>query len=460
MRPLLAPVAAALLAALLTLAVVPASAAPPDDAAATAHALFEGRITPAEAAQAWQRAKLEPEEAAELVRNLPLEPAPVTSHQAVIKDGFGRETDAEIVLPSDGPGPGGKYRVVVMLHGIGGDARQGLAMIPAFVPPHTIVVTTSAKPPHASENAEDLRMSRSVGMDITKRFPHWWSYRERAFPLAGLDYVVRRYPVDTDRIVLMGYSMGGFGTWNLGLRFHDRFCAMTPMAGGISREEFASTLLGRDQLTRLLLDNVAMIPLFFVHGDQDDVVPVGPERWTHEELTAKKLEHTYLEIAGGKHMLTSFLSPTGEEARRFKAWIEAQVRRASPRRVVHRAIGDYHPGAYWLRMDAMTGDGARVEAETQKNRVVVTTEGVSRLTLFVDPEIIDPRKNVSVIVDDKPAFQGKVRPSLQAVAESFARGRDPKLVYERMITVDVTPRPIEGAPAGGPADLLRGGGRR
>ncbi|MCO5171526.1 MAG: alpha/beta hydrolase-fold protein [Planctomycetes bacterium] len=449
------PLACALLGALLAAAASPGA---DDDPAAVARALAEGRLGPAEAAAAWQRARLDPEEAAALVRRLPLEAAPVTSHQTTLVDGFGVETDAEVVLPADGPQADGTYRAVVLLHGLRGDARQPLPMIPALVPPHTIVIAPSAKMPHAQDEAEDLRASRSVGMDILKRFPHWWSYRERGFPVQALDYLKRRYPIDTDRVVLMGYSMGGFGAWNVGLRYHDLFAAVTPFAGGVSREEFAAGMLGRDKLTRLLLENVAMVPVYFVHGDQDEVVPVEPERWTHEELTERRLVHTYVEIAGGKHVLSSFLAG-GDEAVRFRDWLDTRVRRASPRRVVHRSIGDYHPGAYWVRIDARAGVAARVEAEAQRNRVLVTTEGVSRLTLFVDPEVVDVKKNLVVVVDDRPVFQGKVRPSLQAVAESFARTRDPKLVYERMLTLDVTPRGVQQQGPGW-GDLMRGGGRR
>lgn len=445
-------------AATLALVAAPAIAAPDEEAAREAAvALFEGRTTPLEAARAWELAGLEPGEAAALVRALPREAAPVTSHQTTLRDGFGVETDAEVILPADGPQDDGTYRVLIILHGLRGDARQVMPFVPVFAPPHTIVVAPSAKMPHPDDEPEDLRASRSVGMDIMKRFPHWWSYRERTFPIAALDYVKRRYPVDTDRVVLMGYSMGGFGAWNVGLRYHDLFAAVAPFAGGLSREEFASGMLGRDRLTRALLDNVAMVPVYFVHGDQDDVVPVGPERWTHEELTEKKLPHTYVEVPGGKHVLGDFLKD-GEETRRFREWLDTRVRRASPRRVVHRAIGGYHAGAYWVRIDEVAGQSARVEAEAQRNRVVVTTEGVSRLTLFVDPEVLDSRKTITVFVDEKPAFQGKPKASLLAVAESFARTRDPKLVYERMLTVEVTPRNVQRE--GGWGDSMGGGRRR
>jgi predicted peptidase len=61
------------------------------------------------------------------------------------------------------------------------------------------------------------------GVGLSSRLPHWWSYKESSFVLKSLEYVKRNYPVDTNRVVLLGYSMGGYGTWNIGLRYTDRF---------------------------------------------------------------------------------------------------------------------------------------------------------------------------------------------------------------------------------------------
>lgn len=49
--------------------------------------------------------------------------------------------------------------------------------------------------------------------------------------LEAIDFVRSQYPVDADRIVLMGFSMGGGGTWRLGSHYADRFVAIAPGAG-------------------------------------------------------------------------------------------------------------------------------------------------------------------------------------------------------------------------------------
>ena len=433
-RAALAPLAPALLA--VATCAAPLRAGPAEEAAV---GLLERSGTPAEAARAWADAKLDPDQAWKLVRELPpLGDAPTADHEVTLRDAHRRETDLQVLLPPDGPDERGKYGVVILLHGLGGDSKQGLGIGRSFVPPHTILIAPSAKEPPADAGYEDLRTAGAAGIPVMKRFKHWWSYREDAFPLLGLDHVKRRWPIDTNRVLLIGYSMGGFGTWNLGLRYHDLFAALLPMAGGISREEF---FLGKDELVRQLLDNARGLPLFFVHGDQDEVVPVRFDQASRDDLEKRQIPFIYEEVKGGKHKLTEVLDPTHAMVKQLKAFVDAQVRDPHPRRVVHRSIGAYHPGAFWVRIDGRSGAASAVVAEVvKKNAIAVETRGVTRLTLFLDPQLVDPDKRLQVVVDGKPAFKGKVKPSLEAVAESYARTHDPELTYRHMLTLDVEAR--------------------
>ena len=47
-----------------------------------------------------------------------------------------------------------------------------------------------------------------------------------------LDEITANYAVDTNRIYLTGLSMGGYGTWDLGLTHPERFAAIVPVCGG------------------------------------------------------------------------------------------------------------------------------------------------------------------------------------------------------------------------------------
>jgi predicted esterase len=49
--------------------------------------------------------------------------------------------------------------------------------------------------------------------------------------LEAVEHVKANYPIDPDRIVLIGFSMGGAGAWHLGAHYADRWCAVSPGAG-------------------------------------------------------------------------------------------------------------------------------------------------------------------------------------------------------------------------------------
>ena len=81
-----------------------------------------------------------------------------------------------------------------------------------------------------------------------------WS-AEQILPI--LDRVTAEYPVDPDRVYVMGISMGGYGTWMILSKAPDRFAAGVPLCGGCDPANAPK-----------LLD----VPIWAFHGDADDVV--------------------------------------------------------------------------------------------------------------------------------------------------------------------------------------------
>ena len=83
--------------------------------------------------------------------------------------------------------------------------------------------------------------------------------------LALLEDLIARYPVDQTRVYLSGLSMGGYGTWSLGLAYPERFAAIVPICGG------------GDPLRVLLADGrraeaLKSLPVWAFHGAKDPVV--------------------------------------------------------------------------------------------------------------------------------------------------------------------------------------------
>lgn len=84
--------------------------------------------------------------------------------------------------------------------------------------------------------------------------------------LALLDDVSKRYRVDTNRVYLTGLSMGGFGTWSLGVQHPERFAAIAPICGG---GETIRVLLA----SRRNSAAIKSLGVWAFHGAKDPVVP-------------------------------------------------------------------------------------------------------------------------------------------------------------------------------------------
>ena len=71
------------------------------------------------------------------------------------------------------------------------------------------------------------------------------------------------------------------------------------------------------------------------------------------------------------------------------------------------------------------------------NTIAITTRNIARFTLWLHPRMVDIAKPVVVRVDGKVRFDDRVKPSLAAALESYARRRDWGMTYPIKIALDM-----------------------
>ena len=166
---------------------------------------------------------------------------------------------------------GRKYPLVLALHGRGGNtaAAPKLASdelrtkFPCFIMvPESTKAGNWANPPKRTKRKQAIKAMLPAALE-------------------ALDALIKKHPIDTQRIYVTGQSMGGVGTFGAISLRPDFFAAAVPIAGGWDPSEAAK-----------LKD----VPIWVFHGDQDKVVPT---KYSQEMVTA-------LKAAGGTPKYTEY----------------------------------------------------------------------------------------------------------------------------------------------------------
>lgn len=133
--------------------------------------------------------------------------------------------------------------LLVAMHGTGGAGAHMVGMWQGLCEAHGVLLVCPTEPgPNEGFAATEL---------------------ERDAVFAALRWARRHYDVDEDAVFLTGFSRGGHLTWDLGLRYPDRWAALAPMVGGPRFE------LARGAANMRYLENVLHVPLFDLQGARD-----------------------------------------------------------------------------------------------------------------------------------------------------------------------------------------------
>jgi hypothetical protein len=246
--------------------------------------------------------------------------------------------------------------------------------------------------------------------------------------LRAMADVSRAYNVDPDRVYLTGLSMGGGGTWHLGLRYPDRFAAIAPVCAlsDLTLMPFARDLAGDDRaLVELtapsaIAENARNQQVFVFHGDEDPAVSVEQSRRMvarFRELGWLGSSVHYFEQPGVNHLAWDFAYRDASLFARL-----AKLRRnPSPDHVTYSTHSPRYHQAYWLRIDRIDRGFrlARIEGMRGAGGFEIRTFNLSAFTLLLDRARVPAGRPLEVRVDGRRAWRGTAR----AASLGFARDR-------------------------------------
>lgn len=269
----------------------------------------------------------------------------------------------------------------------------------------------------------------------------------------ALAVAMERFDIDEDSVYLLGHSMGGHGTWHVGLTHSDRYAAIGPQHSWPDHESYVAVPYKRDRLhthPRLwsaretsLYKNLAgpntenaadgNLPIFALHGGADGSTPPLMPR-NHLRMLANRglsvhttggdrydgpgpdaVDVAYLEVPGAGHWWDKGIGP-GTDAVNHPdqfSWVRRNDRDPYPESLrfyaTNLAIED---GKYWVTvlLQQRAHAPTRVAAGVENGSIRIETENVARLA--IDRAVVDRHDLDDAVVVDGKSYRLRSRAAL------------------------------------------------
>jgi hypothetical protein len=281
----------------------------------------------------------------------------------------------------------------------------------------------------------------------------WNTVHGERFVLTLIEIAKAQYQVDPDRVYVMGFSMGGTGSWFMAGRHPDLFAGAIPAHGVFmaSPKSQVETKAEVGAIQHGIYPNVRNLAVWWYTGYDDKNCMPGTYLYVADEIEALKKE-----------------DPGGYEDVRFKAYegldhsfppdepkkgidfVSEKTRDTFPKTLVweyarkpfplgsdvencKRYVKRYY---YWLKCD-QPEDRQYIRAHIEKNvirlDIAIRSRNEKGITIFLNDRMIDTNKDVVVRVGKKEVYRGRPVPDLLTVLETMDARMERSMVFDRRI---------------------------
>jgi hypothetical protein len=275
----------------------------------------------------------------------------------------------------------------------------------------------------------------------------WWNDVQIDNLDTILDTVKRTYNVDENRVVLCGVSDGGTGAFYVAMRDTTPFASFLPLNGNMM------VLRSEDvRLVDLFPNNLRNKPFFGVNGARDPLYPAEYVAQYVEHVRKKGVEFVFQPQPNGVHNTAWW--PEVKDS--FEGFVRDHPRKPLPDRLTWESdAAPAHNRAHWLVIDklapksrndpvlddvnSLTDVGpmlfdnsrasGRVDLVRNGNTVTAVAARVAEFTLLISPDVFNFGEAVTVQVNGRTAFNGRVEPSVATLLKWAARDNDRTMLF-------------------------------
>jgi pimeloyl-ACP methyl ester carboxylesterase len=212
--------------------------------------------------------------------------------------------------------------------------------------------------------------------------------------LEAIESVAKAYPIDSDRVVMAGFSMGGASAWSYAVHFADRWAAAAPGAGFTETKVFLRGDLARQP------QNAVQQTLWHMYDSTDYAVntfnlPVVAYSGTNDgqkqaadAMAAAMLEEGLtLEHVSGPNTGHSYEPGARQQLQDRLDQLAAKGRNPAPKEIRFTTWMLRYNTMFWITVDAMGQEWqrARADAKIDGDTIALTTANVTAMHVTFAP---------------------------------------------------------------------------
>ena len=227
--------------------------------------------------------------------------------------------------------------------------------------------------------------------------------------------------VNPDKVYLMGYSAGGDGVWRMAPRMADRWAAASMMAGHPGD---------------VSLLNLRNLPFMIWCGENDAA-------YNRNKLCAERglqMDSLERDCPGGYRHETHIMEGKGHwmdrEDRAALPWMQQFVRNPYPHQIVWQQEEVLRSQFYWLEVprDEMVR-GRQVRLSVEGNIIDIARCDYEHLTLYLCDELVNLDKPVTVRLDGRRVFKGRVPRREDVMRQTVDERGDPRYCFPAKVEI-------------------------
>lgn len=251
----------------------------------------------------------------------------------------------------------------------------------------------------------------------------WFKPTLDSFYATLIQMCVAYLDVNPDKVYLIGYSAGGDGVWRIAPRMADTWAGASMMAG---HPGDVSLLNLRN--TPFMVWCGALDAAYNRNREctqrgveLDSLHTADPNGYIHEtHIVAEKSHWMDLEDAAAL------------------PWLQQYQRNPYPTHIVWQQAEVTHPHFYWLTApDDQLQRGKTVRLTLKGNTVNISQCDYTQLTLHFNDQMVDLDKPITIRMNGKTCFKGKLPRTVENMKNSLEQRGDIRYLFPAQVTVQL-----------------------